>query len=92
MSLEESIGVVLRELRRKRCLTQEALAVQAGLHRTYISMLERGEKSPTVDVLARLALAMDTTGSEILRRAEKAVRVECRSTAPSPVPPRRRAP
>jgi transcriptional regulator with XRE-family HTH domain len=61
-------------MRQEARLTQEALAFRAGLHRTYISMLERGKKSPTVEVLSRLAGAMGTVPSAILRRAEEAGR------------------
>jgi transcriptional regulator with XRE-family HTH domain len=91
LTLEESIGAVLRECREKRGLTQEALAFRAGLHRTYISMLERGQKSPTVDVLARLALAMETRVSDILRQAEKALALGEHRGASACGPPRRAA-
>lgn len=54
--------VVARNLRRLRVLkglSQEALAVDAGIDRTYVSRLERGMENPTVAVLERLSNALD---------------------------------
>ena len=53
----------LRRLRVRRGLSQEALAVDAAIDRTYVSRLERGLENPTVAVLERLAHAL---GSEIV--------------------------
>jgi transcriptional regulator with XRE-family HTH domain len=51
-------------------LSQEELAFEAGLHRTYISLLERGVKSPTLNVLFRLADALDIPASEFIQEIE----------------------
>jgi transcriptional regulator with XRE-family HTH domain len=54
-------ALVARNIRRLRVryqLSQENLAVDAGIDRTYVSRLERGLENPTVAVLERLALAM----------------------------------
>jgi transcriptional regulator with XRE-family HTH domain len=59
MSHQEEFAAWLREQRQAAGLSQEQLAAKAGLHRTYISQLERGIKSPTLDVLAALAVALD---------------------------------
>jgi transcriptional regulator with XRE-family HTH domain len=48
----------LSRLRREAELSQEELAHRADLHRTYISQLERGLKSPTLDVMLALAAAL----------------------------------
>jgi transcriptional regulator with XRE-family HTH domain len=49
----------LRRLRVGRGLSQENLAVDAGIDRTYVSRLERGLENPTVGVLEQLAEALD---------------------------------
>ena len=49
----------LRKLRVRRGLSQENLAVDAEIDRTYVSRLERGLENPTVAVLERLADALD---------------------------------
>ena len=65
------IGDELRKARKEAGLSQEDLASQAGLHRTYISLLERGLRSPTVDVLLRLCAAMGVSASKIIARLER---------------------
>ena len=49
----------IRRLRVARGLSQEALAVDAEIDRTYVSRLERGLENPTVAVLERLSMALD---------------------------------
>jgi transcriptional regulator with XRE-family HTH domain len=49
----------LRRLRVRKALSQEQLAVDAGVDRSYMSRLERGLENPTVAVLERLAAAVD---------------------------------
>lgn len=66
------LGRVIREAREAARLTQEQLADAAGLHRTYISMLERDQRSPTVDVLVRVAVAMGVRASALVARYEAA--------------------
>ncbi|WP_145447840.1 helix-turn-helix domain-containing protein [Gimesia panareensis] len=65
------LGDVLRHFREEAGMTQEALAFEAGLDRTYISQLERNKKSPTVDVLFRLCDAMGIKASELIARVEE---------------------
>ncbi|AEV32444.1 putative transcriptional regulator [Owenweeksia hongkongensis DSM 17368] len=57
-----SFGKSLRDRRIKKNLSQEKLAAEAGLHRTYIGALERGEKNVSLLNLKRLA---DTFGIEL---------------------------
>ena len=48
----------LRKLRQAKGLSQEEFAHQAGLHRTYVSDLERGSRNPTITVVDKLAVAL----------------------------------
>jgi transcriptional regulator with XRE-family HTH domain len=59
MEAQELVARNLRKLRVKQGLSQEVLAVDAGIDRTYVSRLERGFENPTVAVLGRLANALD---------------------------------
>jgi transcriptional regulator with XRE-family HTH domain len=65
----------IRRLRVARGLSQEALAVDAEIDRTYVSRLERGLENPSVAVLERLAKALSANIEELFRvpRAGEAV-------------------
>jgi transcriptional regulator with XRE-family HTH domain len=56
----------LRRLRVKRVLSQEALAVDAGIDRSYVGRIERGIENPTVETLDRLAKALGVAAAELL--------------------------
>ena len=64
------IGSRLRSLRKGKKVSQDDLAKLADVHRTYVSMLERDERSPTVDVLARICQALNVTLAEFFRGLE----------------------
>jgi transcriptional regulator with XRE-family HTH domain len=63
---ERTLGARIRQLRALSHLSQEALADRASIHRTYLSALERGEQSPTVTVLVRLAAALEVQPSALI--------------------------
>jgi transcriptional regulator with XRE-family HTH domain len=65
-TIEQIFGDRLRQLRLERNLSQEKLAELAGLHRNYIGHLERGEKTPSLDVILRLSNAMTLAVDELL--------------------------
>jgi transcriptional regulator with XRE-family HTH domain len=65
------LGKELRTARLAAGLTQEQLAYRAGVDRSYISQLERGLKSPTVDMLLRLCKALGASASRIIGRIER---------------------
>lgn len=67
---EETFGRVLRELRQQRGLSQEALAHESGAHRTYISFLERGQKSPTLRTIFAIAAVLEIRPSDLVRLVE----------------------
>lgn len=54
MSNIESIGENIRLVRIKRGLSQEQLALNAGVNTSYIGQIERGEKNPTIKTLEKL--------------------------------------
>lgn len=56
----------VRAARERLGLSQEALADEAEIDRTYISGIERGKRNPSVDLLARLAEALKTTPAALL--------------------------
>lgn len=67
---EAAFGLVLRELRKRQKLSQEALAYEAGLERNYVSLLELGRNSASVKVIFKLAPALGLSVSEFMGLVE----------------------
>jgi transcriptional regulator with XRE-family HTH domain len=55
MDVRRQLGLNIQRLRREKAWSQEDLAFESGIHRTYISGLERGVRNPTIMVVAKLA-------------------------------------
>lgn len=70
---EEIFGQVLRSTRKKQKMSQEKLAFQSNLDRTYISMLERGVHQPTLNSLLSLAEALNMKASELVDLVEQKI-------------------
>lgn len=70
MTLEKAFGIVLVESRKKANLSQEALAHECGLDRTYISLLERGRRQPTLKTLFLISSALQLTPSDVISQVE----------------------
>ena len=67
MDIRQRLGLNLRRERVERGWSQEEFADRAGIHRTYVSDLERGSRNPTIVIVERLALALDISASDLLR-------------------------
>jgi transcriptional regulator with XRE-family HTH domain len=66
MSIRKRVGANLRRAREALGVSQEELADRAGLHRTYLSGVERGVRNPTVTVLEKIAKALKVKTSTLL--------------------------
>jgi transcriptional regulator with XRE-family HTH domain len=66
-TIEQSFGQLLRRQRSAKGISQEELAHLSGLHRTYVSQIERGLKSPSLGTLSALAKALELEISEMVR-------------------------
>ena len=66
----QALGAVIRERRKELGLSQEGLAGEAGLDRTYVGGLERGERNPTLRVLWRLSAALQLSPGDLMARTE----------------------
>lgn len=70
----QQIGQQLRKIREACKLSQEELAFRAKLDRTYISLLERGKRRPTLNTIFSLAEQLNISPSEMVRLVEIEVR------------------
>ena len=68
--VSKAFGTALRARRAVLGLSQESLAERAGLDRTYVGGLERGERNPTLQVIWLLAESLEVPASELLSDAE----------------------
>lgn len=66
-SVQQKFGHRVRELRESRKVSQEELAYTAGMHRTYLGGIERGERNPSLKNIAAIAKALDVDLSELFR-------------------------
>lgn len=66
MDVRARLSGNIRRLRQLKDWSQEELAHQSGLHRTYISDLERGARNPTIEVVDKIAVALDVSCGELL--------------------------
>ncbi len=72
MNIKKRFGLNLRNLREQKGWSQEKLAEKSGLHRTYISGLERGIRNPTITILQEVANALGVNPSDLLKDKEGA--------------------
>lgn len=73
--LAEAFGRVLREQRLAAGLSQEKLALEAGVDRTFVSLLERGGRQPTLTTLWALAGALRVAPADLVCAVGKAQKI-----------------
>jgi transcriptional regulator with XRE-family HTH domain len=69
--IREKFGFAVKERREELELTQEDLAGRAGIHRTYLSDIERGSRNVSLINVERLAAALDLSLPELFQRVER---------------------
>jgi len=71
--MEQAFGNVLRALRKEQKVSQVMLAEYSQLDRTYISLLERGLRQPSLNTVFKIGSALKIAPSEIIRQVESDV-------------------
>jgi transcriptional regulator with XRE-family HTH domain len=66
MDIRSRLGLNLKKLRKRRGWSQEDLALESDLHRTYISGIERGARNPTITIVDRLAKTLGVKPGKLL--------------------------
>jgi ribosome-binding protein aMBF1 (putative translation factor) len=73
-AISDAFSRIVKRHRAKKGLSRAALAKKAGLHQTYIGLLEREKRSPNLDTAKAIAKALDLTLTEIIAEAEKGLK------------------
>lgn len=73
---KKAFGIVISTLRVQKGLTQESLSGLAGIARSHLAALEKGEKTAKLDTVWRIADALGIPPSELIRKTERQCRVE----------------
>jgi transcriptional regulator with XRE-family HTH domain len=71
MNLQRKFGLVIKELRLEKGLSQESLANQSDIDRTYISDIEKGERNISLKIIERLAETLQISLSELFKKIEE---------------------
>jgi len=71
MKIQERFGVVIRRLRIEKGISQEKLALNADIDRTYISDIEKGNRNVSIEMIERLANFFQISVSELLKKVEE---------------------
>ena len=71
IDLKTLLGMAIKTQRASLGISQEELAHRAGLHRTYVSDLERGVRNPSIDSIEKLARALELSVSKLFERASE---------------------
>ena len=70
MKAQEQLGMRIRFLRQQRHWSQEDLAFNANINKNYISDLENGRRNPSLEILERIAIALNISLEELFRGVE----------------------
>jgi len=69
-SVQKAFGEALRQMRVSRGISQQELALESELDRTYISLLERGLRQPTITTLMGLSDALDIDPALLIKKTK----------------------
>jgi transcriptional regulator with XRE-family HTH domain len=82
MEISKAFGAILRRNREERELSQERLAHNCGLDRTFISLLERGLRQPSLSTVFVVAKELNISANELVRQVERYQKRGSRKTLP----------
>jgi transcriptional regulator with XRE-family HTH domain len=71
LTIQEKFGRAVRRLRAEADYSQEAFAAAAGVHRTYMGLVERGRVAATIITIHKISAALGITASQLLAEAER---------------------
>lgn len=66
--IRKQVGDKVRQIRKEKGFSQEELAFRAGLHRTYISDIERGDRNISIKNIEKIAKTLEVAPSDLLKK------------------------
>ena len=72
--LAQAFGAAVRALRTERGIAQESLAHQAGIERSHMGKIERGEHMPTLALILKIAVALNRSAADLIAATENRLR------------------
>ena len=76
MEIKEAFGQVLRDFRTEAGFSQERLALECDLDRTFISLLERGKRRATLDTVFALAATLEVTPVQMVEETSRLMQTD----------------
>lgn len=70
LKIEQAFGLILKKNRIDMKLSQEELALRSNLDRTYVSLLERGQRKPTLNTIFVLSTSLNMNPSDLIKEVE----------------------
>ena len=70
MTIQQKVGITIKELRKERGMSQETFAYESGIDRRYMSDIENGKRNISLDILERIADKLEIRLSELFLRVE----------------------
>lgn len=70
MTAKEQLGMRIKYLRSQHNFSQEDLALEAGINKNYLSDLENGRRNPSLEILEKIAVALNISLSELFKGIE----------------------
>ena len=71
MTIQQKVGITIKELRKERGMSQETFAYESGIDRRYMSDIENGKRNISLDILERIAGKLEIRLSELFFKMER---------------------
>lgn len=71
MTIQQKVGITIKELRKEQGMSQETFAYESGIDRRYMSDIENGKRNISLDILERIADKLEISLSKLFQKAEE---------------------
>lgn len=71
MTIQQKVGITIKELRKEQGMSQETFAYESGIDRRYMSDIENGKRNISLDILERIADKLEISLSKLFQKVEE---------------------